>query len=419
MRSFGPTLVSCALGLSSFAVGCDSASDKGAEEQALSLDGKADSFARLTEHGDLSFGIDARAEIAAGEVFHAWTFTLGADAKVSVETSVAKNLDTVMYLYRRDAGSNAGWGPFVAKNDDATNKVIYSRITKSLGAGEYRVVVKPFKTALTGKFSVVSSCTGAGCSVAPACVADKLAAFPKETAFTAGCAASLRQLALSPVTSTDRLTVALSQRCKVGAAVRTGVDAYVGYWNETYSWDEFVSDYFEDSEPEMNVDVSVSAAVSVVTLDVGGDEDGLSVVLDKKNKVLMAYQHNQSPVEMFFCAGGASDTKLDAPDESCGSDMLGLPHAAKDATTKTSRGTKAALTSGARADVAFAIKTFYAARGLATSKEVAMNLETWSTGAIITLADAAGSVEYVTAKDSKRIVFQTTGGKTTAPCALP
>jgi hypothetical protein len=88
--------VALLLALSSSTVACV-ADTKGGEENPL-VDGKADSFYSPTPHGQLAFGAPNKATITAAEKFHAWTFTLRGDAKLSIKTEVSTNLDTVMYL---------------------------------------------------------------------------------------------------------------------------------------------------------------------------------------------------------------------------------------------------------------------------------------------------------------------------------
>jgi serine/threonine-protein kinase len=69
------------------------------------------------------------------------------------------NLDTVMYLFRRESNDKL---TSVADNDDASSNDLSSKITRSLNAGHYTIVVKTKKIAMQGLFDVV------GCSDANA-----------------------------------------------------------------------------------------------------------------------------------------------------------------------------------------------------------------------------------------------------------
>lgn len=75
----------------------------------MPVDGAADRFFSPTEHGDLMFGVQNPAELAADAGYHAWTFTLTGTATVKLEIKPhVTNLDTVMYLYKnQETGS---WG---------------------------------------------------------------------------------------------------------------------------------------------------------------------------------------------------------------------------------------------------------------------------------------------------------------------
>jgi hypothetical protein len=138
---------------------------KGPEEDELSADGKDDSFYKPTHHGLLEFGEKATSVLTATERYHAWVFELSDVATVDMVTSYAilgqRRTDTVMYLYREDPWD--GWGPYIARNDDY-GSTTYSRLTRELIPGRYRIIVKGHETTTTGKFSVRASCTGPGCA---------------------------------------------------------------------------------------------------------------------------------------------------------------------------------------------------------------------------------------------------------------
>jgi len=136
------------------------------------LDGAADSFRRPIDHGAIVLGSTDTATLTAAASYHAWTFELPADAMVTLRTASmeATTPDTVVYLYRETSGR---WGSSIARNDDAPGTVL-SLLTRSLTAGRYRVLVKGYDRSVTGRFDLVTSCSGAGCPrpvmPAPACL---------------------------------------------------------------------------------------------------------------------------------------------------------------------------------------------------------------------------------------------------------
>jgi len=145
--------------------------EKGDEDEAPSVDGKDDSFQAPTDHGAIGWSVPAGATLAATAKFHAWDFTLSGDAKIVMttgkQTAGGKMVDTVLYLYKEGATS---WGPYIARNDDAGDS-LWSKITRNLGAGHYRALVKGYAATTTGKFALKVECTGAGCAPpAPACL---------------------------------------------------------------------------------------------------------------------------------------------------------------------------------------------------------------------------------------------------------
>jgi hypothetical protein len=144
--------------------------EKDPEEEAPPDGGKDDSFRVPVDHGEIAFGTSAASALTATEHFHAWTFELTGDAKVDLATSYAvlgqRRTDTVLYLYKESA---TGWGAYIARNDDAPNTV-YSKLSRALGAGHYRALVKGHLASTTGKFKLTVGCTGDGCAPAPSCL---------------------------------------------------------------------------------------------------------------------------------------------------------------------------------------------------------------------------------------------------------
>ncbi|CAN5421645.1 hypothetical protein BH11MYX1_BH11MYX1_00220 [soil metagenome] len=142
------------------------ADDKGPEED-VPTDGKADSFAKPTDHGAILFAAQQQATLAGSANYHTWTFSLSGAASIHAFTSrIAhdKTLDTVLYLYKKN--SLGTWGSYIARDDDGGSGAL-SSLTKSLGAGDYRVLVKGHNSAVKGPFGVEVDCTGAGGAAAP------------------------------------------------------------------------------------------------------------------------------------------------------------------------------------------------------------------------------------------------------------
>ena len=147
---------------------CLSEPDKGDEEELPDELGKDDSFQRPTDHGSISFGDKAASALTDTERHHTWTFELSGDAQLDLRTTYAvrgqRKTDTVLYLYKEGP---TGWGPYIARNDDADRDTVYSRITRSLGAGRYRALVKGYLASTRGKFALTIACEGAGCAPPP------------------------------------------------------------------------------------------------------------------------------------------------------------------------------------------------------------------------------------------------------------
>ena len=158
------------LGLALTASACLFDDDKGPEEEAAPDFGKDDSFAHPTEHGYIEFGVPAASALTAAEHFHTWQFDLTGNASVDLVTSYAllgqRRTDTVLYLYK--AGPN-GWGSYLYRNDDYGNTT-YSKLSKNLGAGMYRALVKGHLATTTGKFKLTVNCSGDGCAAPASCL---------------------------------------------------------------------------------------------------------------------------------------------------------------------------------------------------------------------------------------------------------
>ena len=172
MRAVASSVLSSVLGLGLVALTTAAcASDDKEPEEELPPDGsKDDSFRVPIDHGAIAFGTPATSALTAAEHFHAWTFELTGDAQVDLATSYAllgqRKTDTVLYLYKEGP---SGWGAYLVRNDDAGSSV-YSKISRSLGAGRYRALVKGHLASTTGKFKLTVGCAGDGCAPPPSCL---------------------------------------------------------------------------------------------------------------------------------------------------------------------------------------------------------------------------------------------------------
>ncbi|HEY0255773.1 MAG TPA: hypothetical protein VGC41_29800 [Kofleriaceae bacterium] len=158
--------------LMSFSLLACASDAKGPESDVPGDGGKEDSFAKPTDHGALAFGTAGTASLASTAQYHTWEFSLSGSASITAATaraSHAATLDTVLYLYKKTATGT--WGSYIARNDDAAKGNVLSKLTETLDAGDYRVLVKGYDATVKGAFGVQIDCSGAGCTTAaPACV---------------------------------------------------------------------------------------------------------------------------------------------------------------------------------------------------------------------------------------------------------
>lgn len=289
--------------------GCAGATtgDKGGEDY-VPLDGKADSFRDPTEHGALRYDTASRAEITDDEKFHAWTFAISGDAQVDIAVeSSDRNLDTVMYLYRK--GDTGSWGRYIARNDDDGDR-LQSRITEDLTAGEYRIIVKGFKSSHRGALSVTALCTGPGC--ADPDPGDGVVV-PPATGFTTSCVTRLWESVGSSVVSGAAFAIHPDER--------SGHDMPVLVANAHYSdlsdWDEYIH---ADDRADFTFDVEYTKLENgfLVEMADGGDESTTDYVFDADGNLLAYFVHNQSPWFEFYCGvEGDEDRSGEEPDEDC------------------------------------------------------------------------------------------------------
>ncbi|HEY4176398.1 MAG TPA: hypothetical protein VGM90_06185 [Kofleriaceae bacterium] len=135
-------------------------------------DGAADSWASPTSFGNLFRDTWQRGQIDLDNnvKYPAWNFTLSGDAKVTVETRVAPTDEpdlkkTVVYLYQQRDDERT-WNRIAATTPGAG----FGSLTKDLGEGTYRVIVKGVAATDHGEFMLRRTCTGAGCGEGPQCI---------------------------------------------------------------------------------------------------------------------------------------------------------------------------------------------------------------------------------------------------------
>ncbi len=323
----------------SVACGGDELIEKGDEEQALTDDGKSDSFFKPTEHGALTFGVPSRTSVGTDRVFHSWNFTLSDDAEVVLNTDVSKNLDTVMYLYRRDNPEDS-WGRFIKKNDDHEGN-IWSQITLKGEAAEYRVIVKPFKKALRGDFSITAKCEGAGCATTNPqpnqCVTGTFPSAPGE-GFTDVCASKIMKLVRTPLVSSSNGFIDFEKHCELSGAQQLAVLHYSDYFEQFgFGSLEEVFDFGDGISYEFTHNIYQGG--HEIDINAGGDEDSASLFYDNDLNLLALYQHNQSPDVQFSCGEVGDTTKDREPFAECMSPILFETPKSNDVAKNTFSGT--------------------------------------------------------------------------------
>lgn len=381
----------------------DTGNEKGAEDEALSDAGKADSFYRPTEHGALNFGIPSQGEMTKDDHFHSWTFELTDVADFSIKTQVSKNLDTVLYLYYR-TDANSSWGKYISKNDDFEGN-IWSQISKKGQAGQYRIIVKPFKSALQGTFSVEATCTGAGCGAPNTTCEPTSTDFtsPSETGFAASCAGDMRDILSTPVTGEDSFAILLEKRCELAAPARKAAELYYDYWNGLIGWEDFV---YGDGTMYITVKKHGDAG-TLVDINVGGDEDTVLFLFDAQDELVMYYHDEQSPSAYFFCKD-AAETDAAEPDYDCLiQGLYNTPHSFADETQTKGQTSPA----NAEADLGprgkYAMDAFVAAEGLGVDDAVDFTMSSWGAdygGALVTFTVGATTATYDVVQSSNQFL---------------
>jgi hypothetical protein len=144
---------------------CATAVDKGPESALVEdVTIKPDTQQKPFDHGELDFDAPLVDRLTAQHGYHAWEVTIYGAATLTMTTAApgahGAEVDTVVYLYREGA---TGWGHYVGRNDDANGNTVWSKLTRPVTAGRYRVLVKGYDATDLGKFALTVGCVGDGC----------------------------------------------------------------------------------------------------------------------------------------------------------------------------------------------------------------------------------------------------------------
>jgi hypothetical protein len=127
-------------------------------------DGRSESSEALrttqeVDHGALTFDQPNPLALSHSTPQHTFQFALTAPARVELRTladATGRSVDTVLALAREGSSH-----PLASNDDDGSSR--FSRLTRELPKGTYRVLVRGFKRTSEGSFLFAASCTGAGC----------------------------------------------------------------------------------------------------------------------------------------------------------------------------------------------------------------------------------------------------------------
>lgn len=368
--------VASALCLASVLPGCASDLDKGPEDDPLyEYESKSDSFRNPTLHGPLLFGSSQSARLQEDERFHAWDFELSDDADVSLATStVTAEVDTVMYLYKRDPVTGS-FGSFKFKNDDANDDTVTSALDKALDAGQYRVVVKGFKSSIRGTFAMGATCDGPGCATS-SCDVDT---FAGSASFTSEPCGVLFSDALSGRQTADSgASVTLAERCALPEQASAAVEYYVAYFGGE---DEFEENFnFGDPDEPVAIEVEwqlYDNGTAYVQVDGGGDEAALDFLINADGQVIAHYLHNQSPDHTLYCDGGEEFLE----DGECFFEYVDtFPHSTSAERTASQTVTGATAQGSLERPALVAYQAYVAELGIADDKNVTVSSTVWDVG---------------------------------------
>lgn len=300
------------------AIGCgegdivDQTSDKG-EESPLPGADKDDSFRKPTEHGALNFGVVSSAELTENEMFHVWDFELTGPAGIELVTSSSdKNLDTVMYLYRRDS-AEMNWGHYTKRNDDDGDSML-SAVRGNFDAGLYRVLVKGFKKKARGHFGVKGLCEGAGCPKVGG--NEDVAHLPTGGELTQTCMEQVEAIVNAPLMGGDGFSITYpDERMALDETSRLAADMYKSYWEDIGYWEDML-EYDDEGKAQLDIETTGTEDGTLVEVTLsGGDEMTITFVFDGAKNLRVLFHSEQSPSVQWFCeAGGQS---LEEPEEFC------------------------------------------------------------------------------------------------------
>lgn len=371
-----------AITIGAVSAGCsDSGPSKAPGGEEGPLGGKSDSFFKPSAQGELRFGAENFGAFTDDEHFLSWTFELSDDAEVTLDiTSQVSNLDTVMYVYHRDS-SDETWGRYKKKNDDFDGSLL-SHLDFDGEAGEYRVIVKPFKLAARGQFGLHGACDGSGCPVPDAsCELDEPRRLPSMAGFAnQSCASELIAVMDSDALSTGKKVINEKDRCSLSRLEALGVEHYIDYWTNEIGFPEI----FEPADPDVGMEFAVAHTklengTQIVSVDIQADEDNVTFVYDANEKLVFYYHSEQSPFPAFNCAQPGDEVEFFANDfdEFCAGSLLrSLPGGDASRTTLADVKTVA----GARGDfdetpgLGRALELFVAQANLADDDEISFEL---------------------------------------------
>jgi hypothetical protein len=275
-----------------------------------------------------------------------------------------------MYLYRLNPDTGH-YGRYIARNDDADGSTVASRLSRALEAGQYRVLVKGFKTSLRGTFQVEAACEGGGCAGSGECSPESFRGMPEPSAES--CGAMISNALMGTTRDSSSTDVTLEQACSLPAAALYGVELYYSYWQELAGWE----DMFGGHGDEITVAVewkTLSNGSWFVGCDGGGDEAAMDFLIDPQGRLVAYYQHNQSPDFGLFCDSGEA-----AVDEDCGYlYMSSMIHSASVEATGTEEGvTDADAASRLDRAALLAQGEYRRELGLQTGAPVTVTFTTW------------------------------------------
>ena len=298
----------------------DQTSAKG-EESALPGTAKDDSFRKPTEHGEIMFNVDAFGDLQEDQLFHVWDFKIAGDeAEITLQTTpITSNLDTVMYLYKREAG-DTNWGRYISRNDDF-EKNIWSRVVKRVEPAEYRVLVKGFKSSIRGTFKLAATCSGPGCPK----VDTEETPLPVDSDLNQACHDRISTGLLAPIMGGDGASIIYeTERFGLEGVMRAAAEQYKAYWEDIGFWEDMD---FGDGHG-LDLEGTFTEDGSLVSVSAGGDEDTITFVYEGKDTLIALYHSEQSPTVDFFCPEDTTTSApVEAPEEFCfGAWLDVMPH---------------------------------------------------------------------------------------------